>query len=101
MCGAGALARAEAPASASGMPGIAPSDVAQVVITPQGTQVIPQAGSGLSPVTLPPNTAVDLAHMTRQPELPPAPPGTAQVVLPAGGALPADVAAALAARSQG
>ena len=86
------------PVSTTGMPGIAPSNVANVVITPQGTQVIPQAGSGLAPVTLPPNTAVDLAHMTGNPELTPAPPGVAQVVLPPGGALPPDVAAALASR---
>jgi hypothetical protein len=85
-------------ASSGGMPGIAPSDVANVVITPQGTQVIPPAGTGTPPISLPPNTAVDLAHMTGRPELPPAPPGVAQVVLPPGGALPADVAAALANR---
>ena len=86
-------------ASPGGMPGITPSDVANVVITPQGTQVIPPAGTGTTPITLPPNTAVSLAHMTGQPELPPAPPGVAQVVLPPGGALPADVASALANRS--
>ena len=85
------------PASASGMPGIAPSDVATVVITPQGTQVIPPAGAG-TPITLPPNVAVDLTHMSGKPELPPAPPGVAQVVLPQGGALPPDVATALASR---
>jgi hypothetical protein len=86
-----------APASANGMPGIAPSDVANVVITPQGTQVIPAAGTGV-PITLPPNTAVDLAHMGGRPELPPAPPGVAQVVVPAGGAVTPELAAALAAR---
>jgi hypothetical protein len=86
-----------APASANGMPGIAPSDVANVVITPQGTQVIPPAGAG-TPITLPPNVAVDLAHMGGRPELPPAPPGVAQVVVPAGGAVTPDLAAALAAR---
>ena len=86
------------PASASGMPGIAPSDVANVVITPQGTQVIPPAGAGGAPITLPPNVAVNLAHMTGKPELPPAPPGVAQVVLPPGGDLPPDVATALASR---
>ena len=86
-----------APAAANGMPGIAPSDVANVVITPQGTQVIPPAGAG-TPITLPPNVAVDLAHMGGRPELPPAPPGVAQVVVPAGGAVTPDLAAALAAR---
>ena len=86
-----------APTSANGMPGIAPSDVANVVITPQGTQVIPAAGTGM-PITLPPNTAVDLAHMGGRPELPPAPPGVAQVVVPAGGAVTPELAAALAAR---
>ena len=89
-----------APASANGMPGIAPSDVANVVITPQGTQVIPAAGTG-SPITLPPNVAVDLAHMSGQPVLPPAPPGVAQVVVPQGGAVTPELAAALAARPQG
>ena len=86
-----------APASSNGMPGIAPSDVANVVITPQGTQVIPAAGTG-APITLPPNVAVDLAHMSGRPELPLAPPGVAQVVVPAGGAVTPDLAAALAAR---
>ena len=87
------------PASSNGMPGIAPSDVANVVITPQGTQVIPAAGTG-SPITLPPNVAVDLAHMGGRPELPPAPPGVAQVVVPPGGAVTPDLAAALASRGQ-
>ena len=85
-----------APASSNGMPGIAPSDVANVVITPQGTQVIPPAGAG-TPISLPPNVAVDLAHMGGRPELPPAPPGVAQVVVPAGGAVTPELAAALAA----
>jgi hypothetical protein len=86
-----------APASSNGMPGIAPSDVANVVITPQGTQVIPAAGTGV-PITLPPNTAVDLSHMSGRPELPPAPPGVAQVVLPAGGGFTPELADALAKR---
>ena len=85
-----------APTSANGMPGIAPSDVANV-ITPPGPQVIPAAGTGM-PITQPPNTAVDLAHMGGRPELPPAPPGVAQVVVPAGGAVTPELAAALAAR---
>ena len=88
-----------APTSSNGMPGIAPSDVANVVITPQGTQVIPPAGAG-TPITLPPNVAVDLAHMGGRPELPPAPPGVAQVVVPPGGAVTPDLAAALASRGQ-
>ena len=87
------------PASSSGMPGITASDVANVVITPQGTQVIPAAGTG-APITLPPNTAVDLAHMSGRPELPPAPPGVAQVVLPSGGGFTPELAAALASRGQ-
>ena len=87
------------PASNSGMPGITASDVANVVITPQGTQVIPAAGTG-APITLPPNTAVDLAHMSGRPELPPAPPGVAQVVLPSGGGFTPELAAALASRGQ-
>ena len=84
-----------APAASNGMPGITPSDVATVVITPQGTQVIPVAGTG-APITLPPNVAVDLTHMTGRPELPPAPPGVAQVVVPP--SISPEVAAALAAR---
>jgi hypothetical protein len=88
-----------APASSNGMPGITASDVANVVITPQGTQVIPAAGTG-APITLPPNTAVDLAHMGGRPELPPAPPGVVQVVVPQGGAVTPDLAAALASRGQ-
>jgi hypothetical protein len=85
-----------APTASNGMPGISPSDVANVVITPQGTQVIPPTGAG-APITLPPNVAVDLVHMGR-PELPPAPPGVAQVVVPQGGAVTPELAAALAAR---
>ena len=86
-----------APSSSNGMPGISPSDVANVVITPQGTQVIPPAGTG-APITLPPNVAVDLTHMSGQPVLPPAPPGVAQVVVQRGGAVTPELAAALAAR---
>ena len=87
-----------APAQTPGLPGvpdIAPAGVAQVVITPSGTRVIPPGGAGPS-VVLPPGSAVDLASMTGKPELPPAAPGVAQVVLPPGGAMPAAVADAIA-----
>jgi len=84
--------------SIPGVQDIAPSNVASVMITPQGTRVIPASGAGPA-VTLPPGSAVDLATMTGRPDLPPAPPGVAQVVLPPGGALPPEVASALAARS--
>ena len=77
-----------------GLPDIAPTGVAQVVITPSGTRVIPAGGAGPS-VVLPPGSAVDLASMTGKPELPTAAPGVAQVVLPAGGTMPAEVAAAI------
>ena len=87
-----------APAQMPGIPGvpdIAPAGVAQVVITPTGTRVIPAGGTGPS-VVLPPGSAVDLATMTGKPDLPPAAPGVAQVVLPPGGAMPTEVAAAIA-----
>jgi hypothetical protein len=44
------------------------------------------------------NTPVRLSHVTRQPELPPASPGVAQVVVPQGGAITPEVEAALSAR---
>jgi len=77
-----------APTQAPGIPGIAPSGVAEVVITPQGTRVIPPIGG--QAVTLPPGSAVDLTGMGYPPVPPPAPPGVAQVVLPPGGAMTAD-----------
>jgi hypothetical protein len=83
--------------SSNGMPGIPPSDVVNVVLTPQGTQVIPPVGAG-APVSLPVNTPVRLNHVMGQPELPPASPGVAQVVVPQGGALTPEVEAALSAR---
>ena len=83
--------------SSNGMPGIPPSDVVNVVLTPQGTQVIPPVGSG-APVTLPVNTPVRLNHVMGQPELPPASPGVAQVIVPQGGAITPEVEAALAGR---
>ena len=86
-----------APTSSNGMPGITASDVPNVEITPQGTRVIPPTGAG-APITLPPNVAVDLTHMAGRLELPPAPPGVAQVVVPQGGAVTPELAAALAAR---
>ncbi len=71
---------------------ITPCDVAQVVITAQGTKVIPPVGTGAAPVTLPPNTPVSLEQVVMPP---PAPDGVNQVVLPRGGALPPEVQAAL------
>ena len=76
-----------APPQTPGMPDIAPSGV---------TEVIPAGGAGPA-VVLPPNVAVDATHLGK-PEPPAAPPGVAQVILPQGGALPPDVAAALASR---
>jgi hypothetical protein len=86
------------PAAIPGMPNMPQSDVTEVYIAANGTRVVPPAGAGPA-VTLPPGAAVDLAAMTGKPELPPAPPGVAQVVLPPGGALSAEVADALANRS--
>ncbi len=82
------LAATQAP----GIPDIAASGVAEVVITPQGTRVIPPVGG--QAVTLPPGSSVDLVGMGR-PVPPPAPPGVAQVVLPPGGVLTPEAAAAL------
>ena len=50
--------------------------------------------NGGQAVTLPPGSAVDLVGMGR-PVPPPAPPGVAQVVLPPGGVLTPEAAAAL------
>lgn len=68
-----------------------------VVVTPQGTRVM--APGATQPVVLPPGAPVDLASVTGQPELPDAAPGVAQVVLPPGGGMTAELAAALASRA--
>ena len=86
------------PPQAPEIPDITASDVPQVVVTPTGTRVIPPRGTGPA-VMLPPGVAVDLTHLPSRPEPPAAPPGVAQVVLPPGGALSPEAAAALAARS--
>lgn len=85
-----------APTQVPGMPDIAPSGVTEVIVTAQGTKVIPAGGAGPA-IVLPPNVAVDASHLGK-PEPPAAPPGVAQVILPEGGVLPPDVAAALASR---
>ena len=69
--------------------------VANVFVTTSGTQVITPDGAQ---VALPPGAAVDLAATTGQPELPPPPEGGVNVVLPPGGGLTPEVAAALAGR---
>jgi hypothetical protein len=76
---------------------ITPCDVPQVVITAGGTRVIPPVGTGATPVVLPPNTPVNLEHMQVAPAPTPVANG-ADVVLPRGGALPAEVQSALNAR---
>ena len=86
-----------APAQMPGMPDIAPSGVTEVIVTSQGTKVIPPSGTGPA-IVLPPNVAVDATHLGK-PVPPPAAPGVAQVILPEGGVLPPDVAAALASRA--
>lgn len=71
--------------------------VTNVVITSQGTHVVAPSGAR---AVLPPGAPVDLATSTgAPPELPPAPPGVDQVVLPPGGGMSPEVAAALAGRS--
>jgi hypothetical protein len=92
--------------SPSAVPGAAPSDfapcdVAQVVMTPQGSRVIPPAGSGAAPVVLPPHVPVNLAPVQAPPAPTPAVDGSAQVVLPRGGSLPPEVQAALDSRQDG
>lgn len=86
------------PAQASAIPGISASSVTNVVMTRESTQVIPPGGIGPT-VTLPAGSLVDLTSMTGQPELPPTEPGVAQVVLPPGGAMTPETAAALASRT--
>lgn len=82
--------------AAAGIPAdVTPCDVAQVVITREGTRLIPPAGSGAPPVTLPPNTPVNLAPVQSQVTPPPPQDGATQVILPRGGALPPEVQAAL------
>jgi hypothetical protein len=66
-----------------------------VIITPQGTRVIAPTGAA---TVLPAGEAVDLAASTGHPEVPPAPPGVENIVLPPGGGMTPDVAAALESR---
>lgn len=68
--------------------------VTNVTITSTGTHVVSPTGTR---TVLPPNTPVDLAASA--PELPPAPPGVEQVVLPPGGRMSPELEAALAGRS--
>jgi hypothetical protein len=87
-----------APPAVTGMPDVqAQPGVASVFITSQGTQVIAPGGAK---TVLPPGAAVDLAASAGlPPELPPAPPGVEQIVLPPGGGMSPELAAALATRS--
>lgn len=86
------LPRLSAPAGLPGTNEISPSDVPQVVITPGGTKVIPPVGSSTAPVVLPPNTHVHLDQVGGPPSPPPG------VVIPQGGIVPPELAAALASR---
>lgn len=79
------------------MPDIEP-DKTNVFITANGTKVIPPAGRPT--MTLPPGQPIDIPSLLAPPVPPPAPPGVAQVILPPGGGMSPDVAAALAGRSQ-
>jgi len=90
-----------APAPVGVAPGLPNPDiqpgVTNVVITSQGTQVIAPTGAR---AILPVGAPVDLATSSgAPPELPPAPPGTEQVILPPGGGMSPELAAALAGRS--
>jgi len=66
--------------------------VANVFITQQGTRVVAPDGRQAA---LPPGEPVSADVTSAQPELPPAPEGTLQVVLPPGGGMSPEVAAAL------
>jgi len=74
-----------APAQSPGVPDITPSGVLEVVITPNGKRVIPPAGQAAAPTS----------NAFEMPVPPPAPPGVANVVLPPGGVLTPEAAAAL------
>jgi DUF1680 family protein len=73
-----------APAQSPGVPDITPSGVLEVVITPNGKRVIPPAGQAAAPTS----------NAFEMPVPPPAPPGVANVVLPPGGVLTPEAAAA-------
>jgi hypothetical protein len=66
--------------------------VANVFVTTQGTKVVGPTGQTAA---LPPGAAVSLADVTGVPELPPAPDGGVNVILPPGGGMSPDVAALL------
>jgi hypothetical protein len=70
--------------------------VANVFITTQGTQVISPTGAK---TVLPPGDPVGLSATTGTPELPPPPEDGVNIVLPPGGCMIPEVAAALAGRS--
>lgn len=79
---------------------VQPSHVAEVVLTPQGTRVIPPGGVG--PVSvLPPGSHADATFGQAQPAMAPfhqqPQPVAGDVVLPQGGAMTPEVAAALGA----
>ncbi len=83
------------------MPDVPPAQpgVANVFVTSQGTQVVAPDGSR---AVLPAGAPVGPELTSGQPpELPDAPPGVDQVVLPPGGGMTPDVMAALTGRSQG
>ena len=96
-----AMLRPSAPSASAGLPGtseISPTDVPQVVITPSGTKVIPPAGSGAAAVVVPPNTPVRLDQVGGPPAPAAPPPG---IVVPQGGIVTPELAAALASRQGG
>ena len=89
---------APAVSAVPGMPSAqAQPGVTNVFLTTQGTQVVAPSGAK---TMLPAGSAIDLAASAgTPPELPPAPPGVAQVVLPPGGGITPEIEAALAGRS--
>ena len=80
-----------------GMPDITVQPgVANVIITPQGTRVIAPSGAA---TVVPQGQAVDLAATSGHVEVPQAPPGVANIVLPPGGGLTPEALAALENRT--
>jgi hypothetical protein len=95
----GAISQTAAPVAQ--IPGMADmpiqAGVASVFVTTQGTKVVGPTGQT---AVLPPGEPVSLADVTGTPELPPAPEGGVNVVLPPGGGMSPDVAALLTRTGQ-
>lgn len=81
-------------------PPVQASQVTEVILTPQGTKVIPPGGIGAT-VNLPPGSHADASFGRAAPVTPPFTPQApvGDVMLPQGGAMTPEVAAALGARN--